>query len=380
MGNNITPICVDKEAISDDFYTVREILCENGAKVQKGEIIGSFETSKAIIEIESPASGYVHYVVREDQEISVGAMFAVVSDGPEIPKKYIDTTLAKKKPQQKKAVPSRSGQDVRISKAAQKLIQKHDINIAVFRGKTIIRTEDINTYLSQRKPGFQGRESTGVVFRNKVVIVGGGGHTKMCLDILQQVKSYEVAEIVEYYPEHTIKGVRGQKPASVQTLKKLFQQGVRHAVVGVGALHNPKIRDTIFCELKKIGFFMPNLVHPFSTIEPSASLGEGNQVMAGAVISSNAVIGNNCIINSGSVICHDSLLFDNAHIAPGTVLAGHAKVGSNTLVGMGVTVYRAVSIGNNVIIHNGLSIVKDIPDNTIVKGVTKFRYEAHESG
>jgi acetyltransferase-like isoleucine patch superfamily enzyme len=49
------------------------------------------------------------------------------------------------------------------------------------------------------------------------------------------------------------------------------------------------------------------------------------------------------------------------------LLAGGVSVGNNTLIGMGVTVLVGVHIGNNVIINNGCKIIRDVPDNEVVK-------------
>ena len=45
-------------------------------------------------------------------------------------------------------------------------------------------------------------------------------------------------------------------------IEKLFKEGVKNAVIGFGALNNPKSRSEKYLELKKIGYNIPNLIHP----------------------------------------------------------------------------------------------------------------------
>ena len=202
---------------------------------------------------------------------------------------------------------------------------------------------------------------------NNIIIIGGGGHAKMCIDILMQIKDFNIVGIID--DQSNI----GQSILDIpiigtdKDIEKLFKEGVKNAVIGFGALNNPKSRSEKYLELKKIGYNIPNLIHPSAIIENSVSIGEGNQIMGGAIIGSGVNICDNCIINSGSIISHDSVLKNNVHITPGGTLAGSVYIGENTIIGMNASIFIGVKIGENVVISNGLNIISDILDNNVIK-------------
>ena len=189
----------------------------------------------------------------------------------------------------------------------------------------------------------------------------------MCIDIIRQMKTHHLVGIVDSYRDTGTITLDVPVIGGSEDLKTIFEEGVKNAAIGFGALHKPEIRQEIFDELKEIGYLLPNLIHPTAILEPSVTLGEGNQIMAGAIVGSSVIVGNNCIINSGSITSHDSILDNNVHLTPGAILAGTVKVGDNTIIGMGATIYMKVKIGNNVIIPNGSDIISDVPDNSILK-------------
>ena len=203
--------------------------------------------------------------------------------------------------------------------------------------------------------------------QNNIVIVGGGGHAKMCIDIIKQINIYNIIGIVDRnLPKNSeIMGIK--IIGSDNDLISIFKSNACIAINAVGGGTNATIRQNIFDNLKEIGFILPPIIHKSAIIEPSAILKEGSQIMAGAIIGSEAVIGENCIINSGAIVSHNCIINKNSHITPGAILAGNVKIGQNSIVGMGATIFYDIQIGKNVIINNGKNIFQDIPDNINIK-------------
>ncbi len=366
---DIIPVMVYKETVSDELYLVVDLSFESGDEVKKREIIGYLETSKSSIEVEAPVPGYVFYNVEEGQEVAVGTVFAAISSHKDIPSNYFEKFQHAIQQKQEAQPDSNISSDIRISKVARELIQEHNIDVSVFQGITILRREDVKKYLQSKKTEEKKVDLTHspILNKNTIIIVGGGGHTKICIDILRQTKAYENLRLVSSILQKGSQTLGVPVIGNDNDLEQLYKDGILFAAIGFGALEKIILRQKMYDKLKRIGFVMPNLIHPSAMIEPSATLGDGNQIMAGAIVGSDVKIGNNCIINSGSIVSHDSALKDNVHITPGAILAGTVKVGSNTIVGMSATIYYRVNIGSNVIINNGINIFKDIPDGAIVK-------------
>lgn len=85
-------------------------------------------------------------------------------------------------------------------------------------------------------------------------------------------------------------------------------------------------------------------IHPFSFVSPTAKIGEGTVIMAGAVVQADAVIGRHCIVNTCASVDHDCVLEDFVHIAPGAHLCGGVKVGEGGFVGTGVCIAQGYRV------------------------------------
>ena len=73
--------------------TIVNCLVNVGDEVKKGDVIFEIETDKATLEMESPAEGFVKYVLAEtDQTLPVGAPLLVVGDkDEEVPQSFVDS-------------------------------------------------------------------------------------------------------------------------------------------------------------------------------------------------------------------------------------------------------------------------------------------------
>jgi len=370
MESSSTPITVGKEVVSDDHYIVVEIAFADGQAVALGDIVAVLETSKGVLDVESPAAGFVFYNVSVNQEVSVGAVLGLICSTAE--REEVDIEPIAEESQGDSETNGGGENGPRISKAARRVLKQHELDESIFKGKSIVRETDVLDYLraadESEKDVTQLAANVSEAHGNRVIIVGGGGHAKMCIDILRQMKTYNIAGIVD-------SNLRvGQQTIGVPVLGgddrlgEFIEQGIQFvAVVGFGALQQPGLRQEAFNRLRQAGFLLPNLVHPSAVIEPSATLGEGNQVMAGAIVSSDVRIADNCIVNSGSVVSHDCRLSNNVHVTPGAALAGGVDVGASTIIGMGATIFLNVEIGSDVRINNGARVSRDIPAGSVVK-------------
>lgn len=85
---------------------------------------------------------------------------------------------------------------------------------------------------------------------------------------------------------------------------------------------------------------LPAFVSPRAEIAPSATIGEGSRVEAGAWIGANVTLGRHCRIDAGVAVY------------PGVVLGDHCRIGANStlshcLIGKRVTIHRGVHIGQD---------------------------------
>jgi UDP-perosamine 4-acetyltransferase len=140
-------------------------------------------------------------------------------------------------------------------------------------------------------------------------------------------------------------------------------------VNGLGSVGLPIIRQRLYERFKGLGYNFATIVHPSAVVASDVVIGEGAQIMAGAVIQPSCRIGINSIINTRASVDHDCIIGDHAHIAPGVTLSGGVSVGACSHIGTGAMVIQGLSIGNGCLVAAGAVVTKDIPDGAKVRGV-----------
>jgi sugar O-acyltransferase, sialic acid O-acetyltransferase NeuD family len=198
-----------------------------------------------------------------------------------------------------------------------------------------------------------------------VIIIGGGGHAAVILDILKQLKQ-PVAAIVS--PE--IDRLR-QVFCDVAHLHRdeeilSYDCNEVELVNGIGSLPGNSLRVDIFKRFKERGYFFKSVVSPNAIVSPYAQLGEGVQVMANSVVQAGAVIGDNTVINTSATIEHDCIIGSHNHIAPGAVLCGSVETGDRVHIGVNASVIQSVHIGEGTVVGSGACLTKSIGKNNTV--------------
>ena len=353
----MTEIKVPQENVNDENVVILEIFFGSGSKVKSGDVLVEIETTKVSLEIEAPCDGILNHNLSKGDILPVGSLLCTIFENIEINKVYSkDSSIEKNSKTTSKAF---------ISNAAKKKALELKIDLSSI-SSGFVTVSDIEK-MSLKKKAFKNIDNL-EIFPNSVFIFGGGGHSKMCIDLVKQTKNYHILGIVDDKLEIGSDVLGVKVIGNTNLINQLSEIGVKYAINGVGSISKPKIRVEIHNKLNDLGFLLPNLIHPSSNIEPSVKMGDGNQIMMGAVVGSDVQIGDGCIVNSKAVISHDCILRDHCHVCPGAILAGSIDVGEISVIGMGATIYIGCKIGNKSIIFNGMNITKDVAENEIVDG------------
>ncbi len=110
------------------------------------------------------------------------------------------------------------------------------------------------------------------------------------------------------------------------------------------------------------------VVHDRAWVSPSAELGEGSVILAGAIVNAGAVTGRHAIVNSAAILEHDVVLGDHVHVGPGAILGGGSRAGSGVVLGVGSLVRDHVEVGPGATVGMGAVVVGDVAPGTVVAG------------
>jgi UDP-perosamine 4-acetyltransferase len=206
--------------------------------------------------------------------------------------------------------------------------------------------------------------------KERVVILGGGGHAKVVADILEEMGRFEIAGYIA--PEASAKGLFGYRWLG-RDVDVLQYAGSTFVAIGDNRSRLNSIEG-----LKRRGARLINAVHPSAVVSKHAELGEGIAIMAGAVINACTRVGDGAIINTNASVDHDCGIGACAHIAPGVTLAGHVTVAEGVFLGAGSAVIPGVTIGPWTTVGAGSVVVDDLPGSVLAFGVpAKIRRQNH---
>lgn len=204
---------------------------------------------------------------------------------------------------------------------------------------------------------------------NSIVLIGGGGHARVLIELIQEAGKYQITGILDPNLEvgQQIKGI--SILGTDAELTRLQKQGIQNVAIAVGSIKTNSLRKTLFEQSQGVGLNLPTLVHHRAILSADVSLSDGVQVMAGAIIQTDSSIGSNTVINTGTQVDHDCQIGNHVFLSPGVVLSGGVTVGDNSFVGAGAVVIQGVKIGDNAVIAAGAVVVRDVADGALVKGV-----------
>ena len=204
----------------------------------------------------------------------------------------------------------------------------------------------------------------------RIVIVGAGGHARVLLDSVRAAGHSQVLGFCDAHSELHGLNLHGVPViGDDEALLRMYQPDAVMLVNGLGSVGDCARRMQVFERFKVYGYKFANVIHPTAYIASEVKLGEGVQIMAGALVQTSASLGDNVLLNSQALVEHNCRISNHVHIASGAVVAGLVHIGQASHIGCGATVIQGISIGPRVLVAAGAVVVKDVARDSTVMGV-----------
>jgi len=199
-------------------------------------------------------------------------------------------------------------------------------------------------------------------------IVGAGGHGAVVADAARAAGHWhEIAFFDDRWPVQT--QARGLAIlGDVAALRERLLGAAADSAEVVVAVGDNARRLELSQALVAAGARLATVIHPFSAMSPSATLGAGTVVLAGTALNAGARVGVACIVNTRASIDHDCVLGDGVHICPGVSLAGNVTVSDLAWLGIGSSVIQGITIGHAATVGAGAAVVRDVKPMRTVAG------------
>jgi sugar O-acyltransferase (sialic acid O-acetyltransferase NeuD family) len=201
------------------------------------------------------------------------------------------------------------------------------------------------------------------------VIWGCSGHAKVLVSLIES----KGGQVLAFFDNREVPSIVSGVPVYfgevgfnkwVKEMKSLLNVTGLVAIGGHRGVDRIKIQN-IF-RAAQLG--LDPLIHPTAFVCNTATLGQGSQVLAQAVVAADSKLGAACIINHKASVDHECILGDGVHLAPGATVCGCVTVGNNVMIGAGSVVLPRLRIGPDSIIGAGSVVTRDVPARSVIVG------------
>ena len=199
-----------------------------------------------------------------------------------------------------------------------------------------------------------------------ILLIGGGGHCRSCIDVIEAEGKYKIVGIVNQPGGNTDPVLGYEVLGDDDDLPELYKK-YPNALITVGQIKSAELRLKLFERVQRLGFVLPAIISPRSYVSKNASLGIGTIVMHDALVNTGAKIGDNCILNTKSLVEHDAIIEDHCHISTSSVVNGGTIIREKTFIGSNTITKEYITVGKNSVIGAGLRVVSDVQENTLMK-------------
>lgn len=193
---------------------------------------------------------------------------------------------------------------------------------------------------------------------DKIVLVGGGGHCKACIDVLETC-GLLISGILDRETNGTGSSILGYPVlGNDERIRGLI---LNHSfLITVGQIKSALIRVRLFEKLVAQNAKIATVTSRTAHVSRHALLGCGTITMHHAIVNAGAKVGANCIINNKALIEHDSVINDHTHISTAAVINGNCTIGKRVFIGSNSVIAQGISIADDVIVGAGSVVTRDL--------------------
>jgi sugar O-acyltransferase (sialic acid O-acetyltransferase NeuD family) len=210
----------------------------------------------------------------------------------------------------------------------------------------------------------------------QVLLWGGKSKARIVEEMLKESGAGEAVIIFDNTLEVPVFETSAVFINDVSVLKANLSR-ITHYVVCISGAHGyARVKTAEY--LDKLGLLPITLVHDKGFVEPTSSVGDGCQIMPGAVVHKFSKIGKHTFINTNATVDHECVIGDGVHIMGNAAVTGMIEIGDYATIGTNATILPFVKIGPGAYVGAGAVVTKDVEPYSVVAGVPAKPLRKHE--
>jgi len=168
--------------------------------------------------------------------------------------------------------------------------------------------------------------------KNKLVLVGAGGHCRSCIDVIEQAGQYDIVGLLDNV-KPVGQSIFNYKIIGADSDIETYIRNKCSFLVTIGQIKTSKPRQRVYDALKMQGALIATVISPRAYVSQHAQIEMGTIVMHDALVNAGSTVGENCIVNSKALIEHDVTVEKHSHISTAAVVNGGVHVKQGTFFG-----------------------------------------------
>jgi acetyltransferase-like isoleucine patch superfamily enzyme len=330
------------------------------SEVDAGETIAEVETSKAIIEVPAPESGFLLQAAREGAEVPLTEPVARLFADVDALEAYVEED------QRRRVETAPSGS--RATAPARRRAEELGIELASIGGDSLITVGMVEAAAAATAAKSELPDPLpGAVARPRIALIGAGFGATQVIDIVQGAESGTAVAVVDDDASRWADEVMGVPVVGgFERLVKLFGDGAFDAAIITISTSVPA-RARLREALASNGIPLANAIDPTARISGGVTFGTGNVVCAFCHFGVDTVVGDNNFLSAYNSYDHHNRLGSDISTGPACATSGLVVIGDRVRLGTGIYVEPHVELGDDVQVASGSVIVTSVPAGHVVK-------------
>jgi acetyltransferase-like isoleucine patch superfamily enzyme len=332
--------------------------------VSAGEIVAEVETSKSVLEVVAPESGYLLRCAQEGEEIVLASPLAYLfatSEALDEHAAHLDEATA---------AASASSNGRRATAPAIRRAAELAVDLASLPGRELVTVKMVEAVAGEQSAAPPPQlpmplsAPSGV---ERIALIGAGLGATQVIDILATDTSKRAVAIVDDDQERWGGRVAGVPVVGgTQQLREHYAEGrFESTVVCISTSVPARTRFRELCG--ELGIPLANAIDPTARICAEVEIGAGNVVCAFCHLGVGTRVGDNNFLSAYNSFDHHNVLGSDISTGPACMTSGLVHIGDRARFGTGIFVEPHVEIGAGVQVASGAVIVSSVPAEHAVK-------------
>jgi acetyltransferase-like isoleucine patch superfamily enzyme len=354
------PVLVPTTDVNSETGLLLEWHVGDRCEVQAGETIAEIETSKAIIDVPAPETGFLLHATREGAEVRltepVARLFADIS------------ALEAYAEEEQRRRAETAGSGPRATEPARRRAEELGVDLASIAGGSLITVGMVEAAASAATTATIELPDPlpGVAGLPRIALFGAAFGAAQVIDILQAAGSGTAVAIADDDASRWAGEVMGVPVVGgLERLVTLFVKGAFDAaIIAIGPVAaRARLREALAAN----GIPLANAIDPTARIAADVTFGTGNIVCAFCHFGVGTVVGDNNFLSAYNSYDHHNRLGSDIATGPVCTTSGLVVLGNRIRLGTGIHVEPHVEIGDDVQVASGSVIVASVPTGHAVK-------------